>query len=590
MSTAPGVDSSAPGPKLPGINGYKVLEQIGRGGMGSVWAADQLGTRRKVAIKVLPPLASDRARARFEMEVNVASRLKHPYIVSIYDSGAYLGKYFYVMEYVEGVHLDEYVLKHELSDAEIVALMAKICRAVDHAHQHGVIHRDLKPSNILVTEDGQPHVLDFGLAKAARNDAGELHMTLSGEVAGTPAFMSPEQAAGRPDLVTTRSDVYSLGVILYLLLTGKFTHEVENPAGRQRATATQEVTPPRSARPDIPRRLENILLMALQLQPEKRYASAGEFARDLENYPRGVLIAQPETSYDILLKRMRQYYAPLGIGAALLAKVGLTTISRTVTGPHLNAYSLYDLVGFLLTFAVGIMFLASYCAMGRRATDLLFGTLMLIMSVASAMYFLMDNLVPDSAPAAAYAHQAPVGLALLRYTFLVGLLSLPVTVHFTLLYCGYGRWSGRRAIWIYLAYLMFLPLMASPQFLSARTEQAGDFASWTCMVPWNPVVGPLVAVYFGLWLGSHLLVQIILYNRKRRGGIVPQGPLSQINCIRLTFAVQALGVFGDIAMGCWGLMSFSPYVITAVLGGFIMSFALVRERMEPIPFAQGPTA
>lgn len=210
----------------PRIDGYEVVGVLGAGGMGVVWRARQLGTEREVAIKLLREGgATATARMRFAREVELASWLEDPHIARIYESGVYQGNYYYAMELVEGTHLDQYVTRAKLSQDQIVQLMIAVCNAVQQAHVKGIIHRDLKPSNVMVSADGQPHVLDFGLAKGMEEISSEA--TLPGAVAGTLAFMATEQARGLVRQTDTRSDVYSLGKILFLLLTGQPAHSLE---------------------------------------------------------------------------------------------------------------------------------------------------------------------------------------------------------------------------------------------------------------------------------------------------------------------------------------------------------------------------
>ncbi len=213
------------------ISGYEVLEEMPRGGQAAVYKAIHTATRTKVAIKVLLPtlLASARARHYFEREAELIASLDHPNIVSIRDSGIIHHQYYFVMQYIEGQPLERYVRRQDLSFREIVILFSKVCTAITYAHQQGVIHRDLKFGNILVDKRGEPHVLDFGLAKAvglSEESPDRALATMTGQLSGTLSTMSPEQAAGRPDQIDVRTDVYSLGVMLYHMLTGRYPYDV----------------------------------------------------------------------------------------------------------------------------------------------------------------------------------------------------------------------------------------------------------------------------------------------------------------------------------------------------------------------------
>ena len=319
----PGDSVSETGEDFPSVEGYEITDRLGKGGMGVVWQARQLGTNRQVALKLLSAgsFASSRARMRFEREVELAARLEHPHIARVYDSGVHHGVYYYAMELTEGPRLDQYVKDSDLSRRQVLELMGLVCRAVQHAHQRGVIHRDLKPSNIIVTADGQPHVLDFGLARTILKEDSGHTISIEGEIAGTLAYMAPEQAAGRQEQMDTRTDVYALGVILFRLLTGQHPHDLIGPQYEvMRRIVEDQPRRPRDIGERIDRDLEAVLMKALAHGPEDRYASAGELARDVENYLTGEpLTARRQTALYFLFTLIRKYRLPVGIVSVVLA-------------------------------------------------------------------------------------------------------------------------------------------------------------------------------------------------------------------------------------------------------------------------------
>jgi serine/threonine protein kinase len=327
-----------PPPGAPAIEGYRILAKLGQGGMGTVWRAVQLSTRREVALKLLVVSGSTKAKARFEREVELAAMLEHPNLARVYDSGAEQGLYYYAMELIEGMHLDTWVVMQRCSRQQILELMRTVCTAIQAAHQRGVIHRDLKPSNILVSADGQPHVVDFGLAKTLLEGDSRHPISIEGDVAGTPAYMSPEQAAGRVSEVDTRSDVYSLGVILYQLLTGSTPHDTSGTSFQiMKRIVEEEPRTPRSISRTVDREIEALLLKALARDPESRYASAGALADDIGNYLRGdPLTARKTTTYYFLLKRIRKHRVPLsvaGVIALAVAAFGFQQYNQKVEIP-----------------------------------------------------------------------------------------------------------------------------------------------------------------------------------------------------------------------------------------------------------------
>jgi hypothetical protein len=317
---------------VPRIPGYDVICFLGRGGMGDVYRAMQLSTHRMVALKLMrPDFTSEKLRLRFEREVELTARLDHPNIARIYDSGRAGEIYYYAMELVEGDALDKYVSANRLGRRAILELMRIAVRAVQHAHQRGVIHRDLTPANILVGADGQPHVLDFGLAKPLLEESPAI--SVSREVIGTPAMMSPEQAAGETNRIDTRTDVYSLGVILFRFLTGQWPHDISGPEDVVLRRITQEeVKRPRDIVKDIDRDLEALLLKALARLPEDRYASAAEFAHDLDNYLAGDPITARRASVAYLLfTRIRKHAAAsrAALGALLIVAFAVAWFPMT---------------------------------------------------------------------------------------------------------------------------------------------------------------------------------------------------------------------------------------------------------------------
>ncbi|UCF17384.1 MAG: protein kinase, partial [Phycisphaerales bacterium] len=253
-------------------------------------------------------------------------------IARIYDSGLHQGRYYYAMELIDGMPLDLYVRSKALSRNEILALMRTVCHAVLFAHQRAVIHRDIKPSNILVSPDGQPHVLDFGLAKGLLEDEDALTISIEGQIAGTPAYMSPEQATGHHSQLDTRTDVFSLGVILYELLTGQTPHgQSGSMFDLLQKIVEGKIRRPSQIDKSIDTELEAILLKTLAQNPEDRYASAGALAKDIDNYlDEEPLDARVPTTLYFLRKKVRKYRVQVAAVAAILLLIfGAIVIAYT---------------------------------------------------------------------------------------------------------------------------------------------------------------------------------------------------------------------------------------------------------------------
>jgi serine/threonine-protein kinase len=292
----------ASGAAVPVVPGYEVLAEVGRGGMGVVFKARQTQLDRTVALKMLlaGQMASTADSERFRTEAEAVAHLDHPNIVTIHEVGESDGRLYFSMKFVEGRSLAGFVGTPQ----EAARLVSTVARAVHYAHQRGIIHRDLKPSNILLDDLGQPYVTDFGLAKRLQGDS---KVTQTGAIMGTPAYMSPEQASGKRGAVTTLADVYSLGAILYELLTGRPPFQAETPLDTILQVLEKEPEPPGKSNVRVDRNLEAICLKCLEKEPQRRYSSAAELADDLERWQRGEPTrARPPSAWQVVRYWLRQ--------------------------------------------------------------------------------------------------------------------------------------------------------------------------------------------------------------------------------------------------------------------------------------------
>jgi WD40 repeat protein len=284
----------APEPPPPIVPGYEVLEELGRGGMGVVYKARQLGLNRVVALKLIRGgfAADAEALARFKTEAEAVARLQHPNIVQVYEVGEHQGRPYCAFEYAEGGSLDAKAGGVPQPADEAARTVQALAAAVHAAHERGVVHRDLKPANVLLGGDGTPKVGDFGLAKLlVGQTAGQ---TQSGAILGTPSYMAPEQAAGRIKEVGPLTDVYALGAILYELLTGRPPFRGETPMDTMVLVMSGEPVPPSRLNRKVPRDLETVCLKCLERDPARRYGGARELADDLGRYlAREPIVARP---------------------------------------------------------------------------------------------------------------------------------------------------------------------------------------------------------------------------------------------------------------------------------------------------------
>ena len=305
---------------------YELIEEIARGGMGVVWKARQVSLNRPVAVKMIlsGQLANAAEVKRFHIEAEAAANLKHPNIVSIHEIGEHEGRHYFSMDLIAGRNLAQAIGGKPMPAQSAAGLLKTLAEAVHYAHQRGTLHRDLKPQNVLLDAEDRPHITDFGLAKqlTASND-----LTQSGAVMGSPSYMPPEQATGRLAEIGPASDVYSLGAILYQMLTGKVPFSGATAVDTLRAVVEQEPVAPAKLNDRVPADLETICLKCLEKKPERRYASARALAEELERFLKHEpILAKPASAARKMVSWCRQRPWVVS-GLAVLLVLGLTGLA-----------------------------------------------------------------------------------------------------------------------------------------------------------------------------------------------------------------------------------------------------------------------
>ena len=360
---------------------YELIDEIARGGMGVVYRARQVSLNRVVAVKMIltGQLANDEEVKRFRVEAEAAANLQHPHIVAIHEIGEHEGHHYFSMDFIEGKNLAEHVAATPLSALEIARLMKQLAEAVHYAHQRGTLHRDLKPQNVLIDAQGQPHITDFGLAKrwdasapqgadvsaaaaAKKAEAGGLPsddrgrttdrketrsdissdpisdlrsptsaaeggLTQAGAIMGSPSYMAPEQAAARLGEIGPATDVYSLGAILYQLLTGQPPHRGATARETIAKVIDEEPASPRTLKPEVPSDLEVVCLKCLEKRPERRYATARQLAEELGRFLDGEpILAKPAGApRKIWSWGLRHPWAITGSASLVILGLGFST-------------------------------------------------------------------------------------------------------------------------------------------------------------------------------------------------------------------------------------------------------------------------
>jgi tRNA A-37 threonylcarbamoyl transferase component Bud32 len=320
---------------------YELLEEIARGGMGVVYRARHRKLNRIVALKMIlsGEFASSEAISRFYVEAEAAASLDHPGITPVYEIGEIDNQPFFAMKLITGGSVQSSIAKYEKDTRCAVSLLTKVSRAVHHAHQRGILHRDLKPSNILLDETGDPLITDFGLAKITHRDS---ENTKTGAMMGTPAYTAPEQVAGNKN-ITIATDIYSIGAILYRLLTGRQTYEAENALDIMIKSMSEDPVAPRQIKPDVPIDLDLICMKCLERDPNRRYSSAESVAEDLERWSRGEPVSVRAASLGSLAGVWVKRNLQMAGGAAIVGTICGLLLALLFLGYYSRPFHLANL-------------------------------------------------------------------------------------------------------------------------------------------------------------------------------------------------------------------------------------------------------
>jgi serine/threonine protein kinase len=359
-ATQPRPGTAPPGslPRL--FDGYDLLQEIGRGAMGVVYKAWDPRLKRYVALKLMlgGEYATPVEFSRFRSEAQAAAGLSHRNIVPVYQVGAADGLPYFCMKFVEGTTLAARVSQGPLPPREAAQLVARIARAVEHAHRHGILHRDLKPSNVLIDEDDQPVVTDFGLAKRTHAGGSGAGLTQTGVIVGTPSYMAPEQAVASSAEVGPASDVYSLGAMLYELLTGRPPFQAASAVDVLLLVRSEEAVRPRLLNPGIDADLELICLKCLEKSPVHRYPTAARLADDLDAFLQGEPVSARESSLAYFVSRLfrETHHAPVMENwGGLWMLHSLNLLLLCVVTNAMGLMGVRDHLTYLLLWGIGLV-------------------------------------------------------------------------------------------------------------------------------------------------------------------------------------------------------------------------------------------